>query len=259
MRQIINKPISTEQLMDTVREIFSHGWTTVKLYFMIGHPSETLEDVQAIVDVCHAVLKEGRRHVGNRARVHAGVSTFIPKPHTPFQWVACDSVESIRAKQNLLRGALRGSGFKLTWVDPAITQHEAWLSRGDRRTGQVIYRAWQLGCKFDAWQEGFRSELWLQAFADCGLDPAFYSHRERGADEILPWQHISTAVRGKYLRQEYRWSQAGRTRGDCRDQCYACGILPEFNDLRVTIPDEAWKCPPVRRRVKRAQAGVSAS
>ncbi len=251
MRQIINKPIRTEQLMNTVREIFAHGWTTVKLYFMIGHPSETLEDVQAIIDVCQAVLKEGRRLVGGRARVHAGVSTFIPKPHTPFQWVPCDTVDSIQAKQDLLKNSLRGAGFKLTWTDPAITQHEAWLSRGDRRTAQVIYRAWQSGSKFDAWQEGFKPELWRQAFADCGLDPAFYNHRQRDLTEILPWQHISSGVRQKYLQQEYQRSLAGQTLGDCREQCYGCGILPTFNDLRVSLPDEAWKCPPVRRRAAR--------
>jgi radical SAM family uncharacterized protein len=248
MRTIINKPIRTEQLLTTAREVFSHGWTTLKLYFMIGHPSETLEDVQAIIDVCHAVLREGRRLVGGRAKVHAGVSTFIPKPHTPFQWEPCDSVDNIRAKQNLLRSALRGGGFKLTWTDPAITLHEAWLSRGDRRTAAVIYRAWQLGSKFDAWQEGFQYDLWMQAFADCDIDPTFYSHRQRSLDETLPWEHIQTGVRPSFLKEEYLWSQTGKTRGDCRDHCYACGILPTFNDLRVTLPDAAWKCPPVKGR-----------
>ncbi len=257
MRQIINKPIAAEQLLETARAIFSHGWTTLKLYFMIGHPSETIEDVQAIIDLCYAVLKEGRRTVGGRAKVHAGVSTFIPKPHTPFQWVACDDIESIQAKQELLRRALRGSGFKLTWVDPAVTQHEAWLARGDRRTAQVIYRAWQLGSKFDAWQEGFQYETWLQAFRDCGLDPMAYSHRPRDLSEVLPWQHISTAVRVEYLKEEYHRSLEGITRGDCRDQCYACGILPQFNDLRAELPDEAWKCPPVRRKAR--QAGWAAA
>lgn len=251
MRQIINKPISTAQLMETAREIFAHGWTTIKLYFMIGHPSETIEDVQAIIDVCKAVLREGRKIVGGRAKVHAGVSTFIPKPHTPFQWVPCDSVENIRAKQDMLRSQLRGSGLKLTWTDPAITLHEAWLSRGDRRTGQVIYRAWQLGSKFDAWQEGFHYERWIQAFNECGLDPAFYSHRERSVDEVLPWQHISAAVRPAHLKEEYRRSKAGETRGDCRQKCYACGILPHFTPLRSRLPDAAWKCPPVKPRVER--------
>ncbi len=248
MRQIINKPIQTDQILETARDIFAHGWTTIKLYFMIGHPSETLEDVQAIADICHAILREGRRLVGGRARVHAGVSTFIPKPHTPFQWVPCDTTEQIRAKQDLLRRALRGSGFKLTWVDPNITLHEAWLSRGDRRTGPVIYRAWQLGSRFDAWQEGFKIELWQQAFQENGLDPAFYSHRERSLDEILPWGHISSGVRDSYLKEELQRSREGRTRGDCREQCYACGILPGFNELRASLPDDAWKCPPVKTR-----------
>jgi hypothetical protein len=202
-------------------------------------------------------LKEGRRHAGNRARVSAGVSTFIPKPQTPFQWVSCDAVESIQAKQNLLRNTLRGSGFKLTWTDPTITLHEAWLSRGDRRTAQVIHRAWQLGSKFDAWQEGFKADLWLQAFAECGLEPDFYSHRQRALDEVLPWQHISTGVRIKHLQEEYRRSKAGETRGDCREACYACGILPGFNELRASLPDDAWKCPQVKRAKARRAASAA--
>ncbi len=248
MREIINKPISTEALLETVRAIFDHGWTTVKLYFMIGHPSETIEDVQAIIDLCYQVLREGRKRVGNRARVHAGVSTFIPKPHTPFQWVACDTVENIRAKQKLLKNGLRGPNLKLNWVEPEITLHEAWMSRGDRRTGEVILRAWQLGCKFDAWQEHFRHDLWVQAFAECGQDPYQISHRQRDLSETLPWDHISTAVKSSFLKQDYLWSQEQRLRQDCRTHCFACGILPKFNDLRAAVPDDAWKCPPLKRR-----------
>lgn len=254
MRQIINKGISTAQLMSTATAIYERGWTTIKLYFMIGHPDETLEDVEAIVELCRQVLAEGKKHCGGRARVHAGVSTFIPKAHTPFQWVACDDVEQIQAKQAILRHGLRGSGFKLTWVDPTITQHEAWLSRGDRRIGEVIYRAWQSGAKFDAWQDQFRFEVWKQAFLAAGLDPDFYSHRRRSLDEILPWSHISTAVRTRYLREEFINSQAGKTREDCRDHCFACGILPEFNELRMQTPPEAWKCPPVKRRQRQEPA-----
>ena len=133
MREIINKPISEEQLLETTRAIYSRGWQTIKLYFMIGHPSETLEDVQAIADLCKAVISEGRKLIGRRANLHAGVSTFIPKPHTPFQWVACDSVESILAKQRLLRKELSGPGIKLNWTDPKDSLLEACLSRGDRR------------------------------------------------------------------------------------------------------------------------------
>jgi radical SAM family uncharacterized protein len=254
MREIINKPISSEALLETARAIFDHGWNTIKLYFMIGHPSETIEDVQAIIDLCFAVLREGRKRVGGRARVHAGVSTFIPKPHTPFQWVPLDSLEQIRAKQDLLKRAMRNNpSMKLSWVAPEVSLHEAWMSRGDRRTGQVIYRAWQLGAKFDAWQEHYQMERWQQAFQECGVDPDFYTHRTREISEVLPWSHISTAVRESFLKQDYAWSQEGKLRVDCREQCFACGILPTFNDKRVSLPDEAWKCPPVKGRLHRMQ------
>jgi len=259
MRDVINKPISTTQLLETAREIFAHGWTTIKLYFMIGHPEETLEDVQAIIDTCRMVLAEGRRHHGGRVKIHAGVSTFIPKAHTPFQWVSCDTVEQIRQKQSLLRGALRGAGFKLTWVAPEVTLLEAWLSRGDRRTADVIEKAWQLGAKFDAWQDQYRYELWVSAFEACGLDPYFYSHRARPLDEVLPWNHISSAVRPSFLKEEFARSRSGQLRSDCRDQCFACGILPKFNDIRVKTPAEAWKCPPVIRRRPPARPAEAAA
>ncbi len=156
MRRIINKPVSTEQLLQTAGDIFDRGWTSIKLYFMIGHPSETMEDVQAIADLCKQVYAIGRKKVGGRVKVHAGVSTFIPKPHTPFQWAACDETDSIREKLTYLRSELRKPGLKMTWSDPESSLLEAWLSRGDRRTAQVILRAWQLGCRFDAWQDCFR-------------------------------------------------------------------------------------------------------
>jgi radical SAM family uncharacterized protein len=246
MREIINKPVSTAQLLDTAREIFSRGWHTIKLYFMIGHPSESIEDVQAIVDVCKAVLKEGRRIVGKRVQVNAGVSTFVPKPHTPFQWVPVDSQDQIEAKQALLKHELRGPGLKLNWTSPQDTLLEAWLSRGDRRMGEVILRAWQLGAKFDAWQEHFHYDLWLQAFEDAGLDPTFYTYRERPIDETLPWDHIDSGVKKQFLTEDYLWSLEGRTRMDCRERCFACGILPKYADLRRLNPGDTWECPEVR-------------
>ncbi|HEY9077406.1 MAG TPA: TIGR03960 family B12-binding radical SAM protein [Anaerolineaceae bacterium] len=245
MRQIINKPVSTEQLLDTVRTVFQHGWTSVKLYFMIGHPEETIEDVQAIVDTCYAVLREGRKIAGGRAKVHAGVSTFIPKPHTPFQWVACDTIEQITAKQEILMKGLKNPNIKLSWVDPKDTLLEAWLSRGDRRTGEVILRAWQNGCKFDAWSEHYNYNAWLTAFDSCGIDPFKYSHRERSLDEILPWSHINSGVRTSLLKQDYLWSKEGKTRSDCREHCFGCGILTEYGDLRLSMPNSTWQCPEV--------------
>jgi radical SAM family uncharacterized protein len=252
MRQIINKPVSTAQLLETAREIFGRGWRTLKLYFMIGHPSETMEDVQAIADLSLAVLTEGRKRIGKRASVHIGVSTFVPKPHTPFQWVACDSQEQIEAKQTLLKRQLRGPGMKLSWTDHRETLLEAWLSRGDRRLGRVIQEAWRLGARFDAWQEHFRFDAWMQAFRSAGLDPAFYTHRPRWIDEVFPWDHINPGVRKDFLAEDYHWSLAGWTRVDCREQCFACGILPRFADLRRSHPGQAWECPEVRSPSRRA-------
>jgi radical SAM family uncharacterized protein len=246
MREIINKPVSTEQVLATAREIYRRGWHLIKLYFMIGHPSETLEDVQAIADLSKSVLTEGRRILGKRASVHAGVSTFIPKPHTPFQWVPCDTPESIWAKQTLLKRELRGPGLKLSWTEPEETLLEAWLSRGDRRMGKVILEAWRGGARFDAWQEHFQPEAWQRAFEAAGLDPAFYTHRARPTDEVLPWDVVDAGVHRSFLADDYKRSLEGRTREDCRDQCYACGILPKFAALRRENPGEAWECPEVR-------------
>lgn len=246
MRRIINKFIPDEQILETAREIYRRGWTTIKLYFMIGHPDERLEDVQAIADLCRRVLAEGRRVLGGRARVHAGVSTFIPKPHTPFQWAACDTVEQIQAKQDLLKRSLRDRAIKLSWTDPEETFLEAWLSRGDRRLAEVIARAWRRGARFDAWQDQRRMDAWQAAFAECGLDPAFYTHRPRYAEEVFPWDHISVGIRKPVLWQEYRLSQQEMTRADCRQGCYACGILSAYRDLRRTNPGDYWKCPEPR-------------
>jgi radical SAM family uncharacterized protein len=243
LRNIINKPISDEELLDTARSIFKHGWNSIKLYFMIGHPQETLTDVEAIVDLCNAILKEGRALVGGRARLHAGISTFIPKPHTPFQWAAFDSLESIEEKLNILQSGLRGAKIKMTWNNPQASLLEAWLSRGDRRMANVVYHAWRNGARFDAWSEHFNIEHWQKAFQTVGLDPDFYSHRIRDLDEVLPWDHIHSGVRKDFLKKDYQWSMDGKVRPDCRKRCYGCGILSTFSELRLKSPDGGWKCP----------------
>lgn len=246
MRNIINKPISDEQLLSTAREIFKRGWLTIKLYFMIGHPSETMEDVKAIASLCKKVLAEGYKVVGKRAKVHAGVSTFVPKPHTPFQWVSCDSQNLIREKQNYLREELRGPGLKLNWTDPKETMLESWLSRGDRRLSDVIENAWNNGAKFDAWQDHQNYDLWIKAFEQCELTPDFYTHRTRFADEIFPWEHINPGVNKNFLFEEYQNSLNLILRPDCREQCYACGIIQNFKDIRQENPGSSWKCPQVK-------------
>jgi radical SAM family uncharacterized protein len=246
MRNIINKPLSTQQLLETARQIYSRGWTTIKLYFMIGHPEETLEDVKAIAELCLSVLAEGHKTIGHRAKLNVGVSTFIPKPHTPFQWVACDSLEQIVAKQSLLKQALRHRDIHFTWNAPEATLLEAWLSRGDRRLAEVILQAWKNGARFDAWQDQFDFSAWQKAFEYLHLDPTFYTHRARTTDEVFPWDHIHTGVRKKFLLQDFLMSQQNQTREDCRGQCFGCGILPTYIQLRRQNPGESWCCPEIK-------------
>jgi len=246
MRRIINKFIPDEQILETAREAYSHGWMNIKVYFMIGHPSETEEDVEAIARLCNKILTEGRKLIGGRAKVHVSVGTFVPKPHTPFQWVSCDTPEQIEAKQDILKQKLRDRNIKLTWTGVEDTLLEAWLSRGDRRLSEVIYTAWKNGAKFDAWKDQHRNSTWREAFKEHGFDPVFYTHRQRRTDEVFPWDHISPGVRKNYLFQDFRKSLEGEIRVDCREQCFACGILPQFADLRRENPGNGWKCPEVK-------------
>ena len=254
MRNLINKYVPTAQVLQTARDVYAGGWRTIKFYFMIGHPEETVDDVWAIIDLCRAVLREGRKELGNKANVNVGVSTFIPKPHTPFQWVPQDSREQVLEKQRLLKRELRGPGLHLRWNDVEASEFEGFLSRGDRRLGQVVQRAWELGCTFDAWQDQHYHDRWLQAFDAAGLDPDFYNRRTRDDDEIFPWEHIDVAIHRKFLLQDYRMSLKGDTRVDCRDKCFACGILPKFTKTRSQTPAEAWECPPVRPIAERRRS-----
>ncbi len=256
MRRIINKYIPDDEIITTTREIYRRGWTTIKLYFMIGHPSETLEDVQAIADLCKRVIDEGRKVAGWKVKLHAGVGTFVPKPQTPFQWVSVDTRENIQAKQALLKRELRDRNIKLSWTEPEDSLLEAWLSRGDRRMAEVIHTAWKNGAKFDAWNDTRKASVWAAAFGEHGLDPAFYTHRQRRTDEVFPWDHISAALRKNFLFQDFRQSLEGQIRVDCRLNCFACGILPTFSNLRRENPGEAWKCPDVRSPA-RVHQGVS--
>ncbi len=254
MRDMINKYVPDEQVLQTARDVYSRGWRTIKFYFMIGHPEETLEDVQAIIDLCVKTLNEGTRILGKKATLNVGVSTFIPKPHTPFQWAPQDSRESVDRKQRLLKQQMRRGGMHLRWNNYDDSEFEGWLSRGDRRLGRVIRRAWELGCKFDAWQDQHQHGKWLRAFAELGIDPDFYNFRERDLDEVFPWDHIDVGIHKKFLRDDYLMSIKRETRVDCRDKCFACGILPKFAKERSTTEKMAWECPPVTPISERKRA-----
>ncbi|MBN1978736.1 MAG: TIGR03960 family B12-binding radical SAM protein [Anaerolineae bacterium] len=239
MREAINKPISSEQMLDVAQEVFDLGWRTIKLYFLIGLPGEQMADVQAIADLSQAVWKLGRKAHGRKVQVNVSVNTFIPKPHTPFQWVGMEPAGSVQEKQALLRRALRGRGLKLDYSDSGMALLEAALARGDRRLGAVVQRAWELGARFDAWDEQRDDDAWRRAFEETGLDPGFYAYRERPPEEVFPWEVVSAGVRKAFLLRDYQRSQRGETLVDCREQCHACGVLVVYKDSW----SETWRCP----------------
>jgi radical SAM family uncharacterized protein len=252
MRQVINKYISAEDLLQTAEEVYSRGWRLIKLYFMIGQPTETDEDVIAVARLAKQVVAIGRKYHGGKARVRVGVSTFIPKPHTPFQWAALAPLEEIRRKQNLMKqefgakGSGSARGIIFDWNEPEESLMEAFLACGDRRLGAVIKTAWEKGAKFDAWNEWHRPEVWREAFVEHQLDPAWYAHRARLADEIFPWDHIKAGVEKRWLLMDWYAAEKGETKIDCREHCYHCGILTAFKGLRANTPPAAWECPPIR-------------
>ena len=245
LRDVINKPIASEDLLRTAAEVYRRGWKTIKMYFMIGHPTQTLTDVQAIADLSKEVLAVGRQVLGNKANVRIGVSTLVPKPHTPFQWVPMAAEATIREQIRLLQQELKGPGIHFTWNNPEETLLEAFLTRGDRKLGPVIQRAWELGARLDAWGEYFRFDLWQQAFADCCQEMDWFARRARPLDEILPWDHISAGLQKEFLAQEYVHTYAGGVVDDCREHCFSCGILGYFKEQRRDAADDAWCCPPL--------------
>ena len=225
LRRVINKNISDDELFETLEAIFARGWKSLKLYFMLGLPEETMEDVQDIVRLVDRIRALGRSTAGRTPQIRINISTFVPKPHTPFQWVAQAGEEKLTARQEVLKAGLRRKGTRLSWHDPGTSVLEAAMSRGDRRLGGVIYRAWQLGSVFDAWNEHFSYGNWDTAFTEAGLDIDFYARRQRPPDEVFPWSHIDIGVTADFLKREYKRALAGKQTPDCREgACYACGL-----------------------------------
>lgn len=227
LRDIINKGVTEEDLLNSVSMAFRGGWNGVKLYFMIGLPYETPDDVEGIARLGKMVVEEYYRipkaERGRGLEVTISTSSFVPKPFTPFQWEAQDSIETLREKQKFLKDKIRDKHLKYNWHDPELSMLEAVFARGDRRVGKVLARAWELGCRFDSWGEHFRFDAWIQAFDDCGLDPAFYANRERGTEEIFPWDHIDVGVTKKHLLRERQKAQRGEVTPNCMTSCVGCG------------------------------------
>lgn len=227
LRDVINKNVSEKEVMETCRIAFEGGYTSVKLYFMLGLPTETIEDVtgitalgQRIVDMYYSLPS---RKKGKAVNVSISVSTFVPKCFTPFQWCAQDTYDEIVEKQKALQHSVTTKKISLSWHEVKTSVLEGVVARGDRRLGKAIYNAWKMGCKFDSWDECFDFEKWKQAIADAGLTIEFYANRVREENEILPWDHIDVGVSKKFLWREYQKAKNAQVTPNCKEHCAGCG------------------------------------
>lgn len=226
LRDAINKNLTEEDLLESCRRAFAGGYSAVKLYFMLGLPTETDEDVLGIADIAAHVMHAWRESAPNKTRgVRITVSTswFVPKPHTAFQWEPQIPIEEYERRVKLLREAMNTKSVTYNWHPSPTSFMEAVISCGDRRLGKVIETAWRKGETLSAWEDYFDLNRWMEAFEECGLDPHFYANRRRSEDEILPWSMISCGVAPGYLKREHALSYEGVTTPDCRTHCNACG------------------------------------
>ena len=235
LRDAINKNVTEEDLLNTCRIAFEGGWNSVKLYYMLGLPTETDDDVRGIAEMANQVLHCWRMYAKNKNRgvkITISTSCFIPKPHSPFQWEPQVSVEEYLRRVNLLRSSITAKNVTYNWHDAETSLIEAVLSRGDRRVADAIELVWRRGGRLDAWSDYFSVERWMQAFADTGVDPDFYALRERPVDEVLPWDMIDVGVRKAHLVKEREKCYRSELSPDCRHQCAACGAAKLLKEIR---------------------------
>jgi len=225
LRDVINKKVTEEDVLRAAEAAYANQWQRIKLYFMIGLPTETDEDVAAIVNLVHEVLQIGYKYARKKAQVSVTVSTLVPKPHTPFQWHPLIDDETLRRRQQILKKGLPRRNIRFSYHDAQSTLLEAIVARGDRRLGTAIERAWQAGARFDAWNEHLKWDAWLEAFAAVGIDPETEARRERAKTEVLPWDHISCGISKAYLWREFERATQGQTTPDCREGCTNCGAI----------------------------------
>lgn len=231
MRDVINKGVSEEDLIAACTNAFKSGWHTVKLYFMMGLPTETDEDVAGIADLAYKVLDLHREITGKRnGKVTVSVSFFVPKSHSPYQWYGQQAVEEIHRKQQYLKTLINNRNISYHYHDGATGYMEAVFARGDRRLAKTLIEAWKLGCKFDGWTEFFSIDTWLEAFKNTGIDPDYYARRNRDFDEPLPWDHLDDTVSKNYLKQEWKRAVRADLTRDCRRlPCNGCNVCPELD------------------------------
>lgn len=227
LRDVINKNVTEEEVIKTCTKAFDNGWTTVKLYFMMGLPTETMEDIEGIanlgMDVIHAFYNNPNRQKGTGLQVNISCSSFIPKPFTPFQWEPEDTMESLKAKQKHLLESIPSKKIKVSYHETPTSLLEGVLARGDRRLSAVLYSAYKKGCKFDSWDEHFKFDAWMEAFEENNLDPYFYTQRRRNFSEVLPWDHLDYGISRKFLERENIKAHENETTPHCRIQCAGCG------------------------------------
>ncbi len=226
LRDVINKNLTQEEIETACVNAFASGWNSVKLYFMIGLPTETEADLEGIADLADRLVFLWRQTSKNKNRglkITVSTSSLVPKPCTPFQWFGQNTEEELKAKIEFLRGRIKAKAVTYNWHEPRVSCLEGVFARGDRRQGAAIYEAWRRGAKFDGWDDWFDYDRWMDAFAACGLDPAFYSARPRGEDELLPWDHIDCGVTKEYLLRSWRLALEGKTLRECSFRCAGCG------------------------------------
>ncbi|MBQ2781141.1 MAG: TIGR03960 family B12-binding radical SAM protein [Clostridia bacterium] len=227
LRDAINKNLTEEEILDTARKAFLGGWSAVKLYFMMGLPTETDEDIVGIAQLGQRVVntfyQNPDKPKGKGVTVSVSASCFVPKPFTPFQWEPQDTIEQLKEKQQLLSQSVTTKKISLSWHDAKTSFLEGVLARGDRRLGEVLEKAYRRGCNLDAWSEHFRFDVWMEVMAECGLDPAFYANRRRDYDEIFPWDHLDYGVNKAFLIRENKLAHESVTTPNCREKCAGCG------------------------------------
>jgi len=228
-RAAINKPIPTEDILDTVEQICDNGWNNIKLYFMIGFPGETIDDIEAIIKLVRKIKNIGSNILKGRFKLHVSINTLIPKAHTPYQWAPLEKQNLIELKYQKLSDGLSPLRIKVNYPDFDLIKIEALLSRADRRISDLIYRAWEKGAKFDAWREGFSADIWHDAIDEECINLENYLYVEKGLDQQLPWDIVDIGISKTFLKQEYTNSLESKITPGCFQQCSACGVNKSFN------------------------------
>ena len=227
LRNVINKNVTWDEIEKTCTIAFNAGYTSVKLYFMMGLPTETMEDIEGIAETAQKVVdlyyKNTNHAKGRGVQVTISCACFVPKPHTPFQFVPMDTAETLQAKQKHLLESVHSRKIKVNYHDSTTSFLEGVFAKGDRRLAPVIVEAYKRGCYFDGWEECFKYDTWMQTFADMGIDPAFYCQRPIALDEVTPWSHMDYGITHEYLVREYNKALAAQTTPPCNRACNACG------------------------------------